>query len=126
MSKEHNPDTGKPMSAEERAQRHAFDRAYARWLSARAALESPDGPRDAETMGQLGKECVLAERELMFIPSQQGWMVWRKLEAFGLSIEDEARDGQRADAFSTLALAAIKTDLIRLGPCDGTTSNAAE
>jgi hypothetical protein len=101
--------------SEHLAKRHAFERAYTGWLIARAAQDNPDLPEDDESARHRDHEYAQAEHELMLMPAISGWMVWHKLEVLALCLEDELRNGTRADSFSLLALAAIKTDLLMLG-----------
>jgi hypothetical protein len=95
--------------------RFAFERAYTRWLTARAARENPDAPDDNESAEQRGEELTQAEREFILMPAIYDWMVWHKIEFPSRCMEDELRTGTRSDHFSLLALAAIKKDLLRLG-----------
>ena len=104
--------------AENLAKRIAFDRAYSRWLAARAARDNPDAAEDFESANRRDEECARAERELILMPAVLGWMVWHKFEVFTLCLEEDLRTGERTDHFSLLALAAIKADLIRLGICE--------
>jgi hypothetical protein len=96
----------------ELATRDAFDRAYSRWLAARAAQETVE---EHEAAAKVYADLAAAEREVVLTPALYDWMVWRKLEILSLIVEDDLRNGERADNFSLIALAAIKSDLIGLG-----------
>jgi hypothetical protein len=88
-------------SAEHLANRHALEKAYSRWLAARAARDDPDGPEDAESANRRDEEYAQAEHELALMPAILDWMVWCKLEMLTLCIED-ARTGRRGDSAAVL------------------------
>jgi hypothetical protein len=94
------------------ATRDAFDLAYSSWLAARAGRKTN---MDDDTAEKLDADLEAAEREVMLTPALYDWMVWDKLEILTLIMEDDLRNGERADNFSLVSLAAIKSDLIRLG-----------
>jgi hypothetical protein len=106
-------------SAEQLAERDTFECAYFEWLRARAANHDPARPEDDETRNSLADDEREAQRELMLTPASLPWMVWQKLEVFELELGEEMRAGPRHDRFLMLAIGAIKTDMIRLGICDG-------
>jgi hypothetical protein len=97
------------------AKRFAFERAYARWLTARAARDNPYLPEDDGSANARDQEYAQAEHEFVLAPAILDWMVWRKMELLTLCIEDELRTGPRSDSFSLIVLSAIKADLLRLG-----------
>jgi hypothetical protein len=92
----------------------ALERAYTRWLKARAARDDPDSPGDDESAGKRDLEYSQAERELILSSATQEWMVWRKIELFEFALTNEMHDGPRRDRFLVLAFGAIKADLLRL------------
>jgi hypothetical protein len=91
----------------------AFERAHSRWLAARSVWENPDGFQ--EESARRRAELERAERELILMPAVTHHMVWDKIEVLTHLLEEEAREGRRVDHFALLALAAIKTDLLRFG-----------
>jgi hypothetical protein len=94
----------------------AFERAHARWLKARAALDDPDEPGTDESMRRRMEEESAAVRNFLLlpVPLNRPDLLWWKLDAFTVELERDPRDGARTDAVTVLALGAIKQDLLNL------------
>lgn len=115
--------------AEDHSERNAFERLYSRWLAARAAMANPDhasqGVDEDEDMYRLLREHAQATFNFLLAPAPIAWMIWWKFEALELLMEEESRDGERADRLHMYALLAIKVDLERLGVLDYMTDAAS-
>jgi hypothetical protein len=97
----------------------SFQRAYVRWLRARAVLDDPDVSHTDEE-GKAGlNEVDHAARALLTMPvfcEDMFWWKWEVLEHF---VSADATEGRAFDNRTVTALGCIKADLIRLGIGNG-------
>jgi hypothetical protein len=93
---------------------HIFERAYSNWHTKRADMYDNNLPNDDTSCNTRTDEYDAAEMELLITPAPMPWCLWLKWEALDRIVTNEG-DGMRGDKIVTLALAAIKTDLLNLG-----------
>jgi hypothetical protein len=96
------------------AKRELFVRLYARWLGARASLETFDDDSD-EVMNAKQEALDEAARQFLAMPAFFDWMIWKKREVLEFDLNEDALAGKRADNRTIVALASIKADLMSLG-----------
>jgi hypothetical protein len=102
-------------AVETEAGRDLFDRAYVRWLRARAALDDPDASYADEEGRARQNEVDEAARALLVTPVFCDDMLWRKWAVLEHFVSADAVDGQALDNRTVMALGCIKADLMRLG-----------
>jgi hypothetical protein len=108
------PDT---MDRDRETEKHLrFERAYARWLHARGALEDPDAPDGSEEAGEARFNAVdEAARSLLITPAICDDELWHKWEVLEDYVSGDAIAGPATDNRAIMALGCIKADLLRLG-----------
>jgi hypothetical protein len=106
-------------AAEPDSPRNLFDRAYARWLRARAALDDQDVGHTDEEGGARLNEVNDAALALLVTPVFRDDMLWRKWEVLEHFVSEDAEAGHATDNRAIMALGCIKADMMRLGIGDG-------
>jgi hypothetical protein len=103
-------------TSEKQFAKDPFDRAYAVWLRARAAIEDqePNRREDEQFVSGLFDEEKAAARALFAIPALNSDTVWNKLEVFQVELIRELTVGLARDSVLMLGLGSIKSDLINL------------
>jgi hypothetical protein len=102
--------------AETDTKHRLFDRAYGRWLRARADLDDPnteDNSDEAVAARQAG--CDEAALSLLVTPAITDEDLWRKWEALELFVSQDVILGAATGNRTVMALGCIKADLLRLG-----------
>jgi hypothetical protein len=97
----------------ELADHDAFDALYSQWLAMRAAFVA--GIEDDEEWSRRADEFEALETKMLFTPIPVPWMLWRKWEVLELALNAERLGMLAEPERSFRALAAIKSDLTRLG-----------
>jgi hypothetical protein len=93
-----------------------FERAYARWLRARGALDDPDAPDGSDEAGETRFNAVdEAARSLLITPPLSDEELWQKWEVLENYVSADVIQGPAADNRAIVALGCIKADLLRLG-----------
>jgi hypothetical protein len=103
------------LSAEERGAFHAFQALYSAWLAERAACCDPDGPEDDEDMAKRDQKRDAVELRLLVTPAPNPSCFFQKWEVLERLVASEAEDGRLTNHRTTLALAAVKADLLHFG-----------
>jgi hypothetical protein len=102
-------------SAKVRGDFRVFQALYRDWLAARAACDDPDGPEDDEDMATCDRHRDRVELALLVMPAPSPECFFEKWEVLERLIASEAEDGRLTNHRTTLALAAVKADLLRFG-----------
>jgi hypothetical protein len=94
-----------------------FERAYARWLHARAALDDPDADADGSEEAGAGRFSAVDEaaRSLLITPAMYDEELWQKWEVLETYVSADAIQGHALDNRAIMALGCVKADLLRLG-----------
>jgi hypothetical protein len=95
----------------------AFNRAYSRWLAARAA--EGDWPMKDEEMNKRVDEEEEAERAFPATPAAKAFQVWNKLEAVEAIVSKDLREGRARYSTILTAFGSLKADIVNLDLCDG-------
>jgi hypothetical protein len=96
----------------------ALDRAYCRWLRARAAIKNPDA-EEGEYLRMWNEE-LEAGAALMSIAAPPNFsdLVCRKIEVFEALLGEELRDGLSTRSILMVALGSIKQDILNRNGLD--------
>ena len=100
------------LSAEERDAFGEFQSLYRDWLAARAACVDPAS--DIQ-MKACARKLDAAELALLATPAPNPECFFEKWEVLERLVADEAEEGRLTNHRTTLALAAVKADILRLG-----------
>ena len=101
------------LSAEERGAFCKFQSLYHDWLAARAACYDPGGPEDDDDMDKRDRKRDAVELRLLAMPAPNRDCFFQKWEVLERLVASEAEDGRLTNHRTTLALAAVKADLLR-------------
>ena len=104
-----------PVSEETIRQIDEFMSLYADWLEARASYKRPRRSASDGLLDRLDDERDAATRSLMTMPVSRGWMIWHKLEVFGLTISESNDIGQYHLREAVWMWGCIKADMMRFG-----------
>jgi hypothetical protein len=115
MSDVTQAEPAKGLSAQARNAFHGFQLLYHDWLAARAACTDPDGPEDDEDMAKSDQKRDAVEMALLAMPAPNPACFFQKWEVLERLVASEAEDGRLTNYRTTLALAAVKADLLRFG-----------
>ena len=92
-----------------------FQALYCDWLAARAACADPDGPEDDEDMATRELKRDAAERTLLAMPAPNPECFFQKWEVLERLVASEAEDGRLTNFRTTMAIGAVKADILRFG-----------
>jgi hypothetical protein len=107
------------VSAQLRNDFHAFQILYRDWLAARACCNDPDAPGGDEEQAARSRKCDAVELALLAMPAPSPWCVFLKWEVLERLVASDAEDGNLMNNRVTMALGAIKADVLRFGLKDG-------
>jgi hypothetical protein len=97
----------------EASPRDPADRAYVRWLRARAALNDPDVSYAEKDLAARQDDADEAARALLVTPISHADMVWQKWEVLEHFVSADAIDGPAFDNRTAIALGCVKADLLQ-------------
>ena len=103
------------LSAEERSAFCKFQSVYLDWLAARAASCDSDGPEDDEEMAARDRKRDAVELKLLTTLAPNPSCFFQKWEVLERLVASEAEEGRLTNYRPTLALAAVKADLLHFG-----------
>jgi hypothetical protein len=103
------------VSAEFSERFQKFQALYHDWLAARAACTDPDGPEDDEDMATRDRKLDAVEMALLAMPAPNPSCFFQKWEVFERLVASEAEDGRLTNFRTTMAIGAVKADLLRFG-----------
>jgi len=92
-----------------------FQALYRDWLAARAACADPDGPEDDADMATRELKRDAAERTLLAMPAPNPECFFQKWEVLERLVASEAEDGRLTNFRTTMAIGAVKADILRFG-----------
>jgi hypothetical protein len=115
MSDATQAETAEGVSAEFSERFEKFQTLYRDWLAARAACADPNGPEDDEDMAARDRKRDAAEMALLAMPAPNPSCFFQKWEVLERLVASEAEDGRLTNFRTTMAIGAIKADILRFG-----------